>query len=106
MQKKLNATGLRAPGKHFYQTVLSEYELVDHHDLERLTQACKCLDEISEAEAIIKAEGRYITDRFGQRKEHPAGRAIRDSRTLFFRAIRELGLDLSTGPESRIPGRY
>jgi phage terminase small subunit len=98
-------TGLKAPGKKFFRKVLSEYELTDHHDLERLTQACKCLDEIDEGEQIISAEGRFIKDRFEQRREHPAAKSIRDARTLFFRAVRELALDVEV-PESRPPRRY
>lgn len=97
--------GLKAPGKRFFKKVMGEYELEDTHDLERLTQACKCLDEIGEAEAIIEAEGRFIEDRFKQRREHPAAKSIRDARTLFFRAVRELALDVEV-PESRPPRRF
>lgn len=87
-------TGLKAAGKKFFRKVLSEYDLTDHHDIERLVQACKCLDEINEAEELIEVEGRFILDRFSQRREHPAAKAIRDARTLFFRAVRELALDV------------
>jgi len=98
-------SGLKKAGKKFYRKVMAEYELLDTHDLERLTQACKCLDEITEGERIIEAEGRFIEDRFKQRREHPAAKSIRDARTLFFRAVRELALDVEP-PESRPPRRY
>ena len=96
---------LKAPGKRFFRKVLGEYELTDHHDLQRLAEACKCLDEIHEAEQVIAIEGRFIEDRFGQVREHPACKSIRDARTLFFRAVRELALDVEV-PESRPPRRY
>jgi hypothetical protein len=97
--------GLKAPGKRFFKKVMGEYELEDTHDLERLAQACKCLDEIDEGERIIEIEGRFIEDRFKQCREHPAAKSIRDARTLFFRAVRELALDIEP-PESRPPRRY
>ena len=97
--------GLKKAGKKFYRSVITEYDLTDAHDIERLIQACKCLDEIAEGERIIAVEGRFIEDRFKQRKEHPAAKSIRDARTLFFRAVRELSLDVEV-PESRPPRRY
>ena len=99
-------SGLKVPGRKFYKKVLEEYDLPETHDLERLFMAARCLDEVAEDEKTVKAEGRFIFDRFQQKREHPASKAIRDNKTLFCRIIRELGLDLATAQESRIPGRY
>lgn len=99
-----NSEGLGEPGQEFYRKVMAEYDLVDTHDLERLRLACTCLDEISEAAAVVKLEGRFIKDRFEQTKEHPATKFIRDNQILFLRAIRELGLDL-VQPEDPRPRR-
>lgn len=99
-------SGLKTPGRKFYKKVLEEYELPETHDLERLFMAAKCIDEIADDEKTVKEEGRFIEDRFNQKREHPASKAIRDNKTLFCRIIRELGLDLATAQESRIPGRY
>jgi len=96
-------SGLKKPGKKFFRKVMSEFQIDDSHDVERLLQAGKCLDEIDEGERIIEIEGRFIEDRFKQRREHPAAKSIRDARTLFFRAVREMGLDLQEPPESRPP---
>lgn len=98
-------TGLKAPGKQFWRKVLSEYQLEESHDLERLAQACGCLDQISECEKIVEAEGRFILDRFQQTKEHPASKAVRDNKILFCRILRELALDIAV-PDSRIPRQY
>ena len=51
--KELNATG-----RKFWRRVLSEYDLQDSHDLERLSMAAKCLDDLSEAEERVKTDGR------------------------------------------------
>ena len=85
--------GLQVSGRKFYRKVLNDYVIEESHDLERLFQACRCLDEIDEAEKVLKTEGRFIFDRFKQRKEHPAAKAIRDHRILFVRILRELCLD-------------
>jgi len=98
--------GLKSAGKKFWKHVLKDFEFTESHDLERLRQACGCVDSILEAEEVVEAEGRFIRDRFQQIKEHPACRAIRDNKVLFCRIIRELGLDISTPGDSRPPRQY
>ena len=99
-------SGLESPGKKFYKKIMHEYEMEESHDLERLFMACRCLDEISESEKIVKEEGRFILDRFKQKKEHPAAKAIRENKVLFCRIIRELGLDLVVPGDSRPRRQY
>ena len=105
MKIKRAPSGLKAAGKSFWRKVLSEYQLEEAHDLQRLFQLCGCLDEIGEAEEVVEKDGRFILDRFGQQKEHPASRAIRDNKVLFCRILRELALDIAV-PDSRIPRQY
>lgn len=93
-------------GRKFWSKVTAEVVLESEHDLERLLQTCKCLDEIAEAEEVIAREGRYIKDRFQQIREHPAMKTIRDSRILFLRGVRELQLDATDPEESRPPRLY
>jgi phage terminase small subunit len=97
--------GLASTGKKFWKKVLSEYELPDTHDLERLAMGAKCLDELADAENRIKADGRFTVNRYGATVEHPACKMIRDSRMLFIKIVRELNLDIPV-PESRPPRRY
>ena len=99
-------SGLKTPGRKFYKKVLEEYELPETHDLERLFMAAKCLDEIADDEKTVKEEGRFIEDRFNQKREHPASKAIRDNKTLFCRIIRELALDITDPGDSRPPRQY
>lgn len=96
---------LGAIGEDFVKKVLSEYDLADAHDLERLDMAGRCLDEISEAEDQIRIDGRYQQNRYGGTVEHPAARVIRDTRLLFVKIIRELALDINV-PDSRPPRQY
>lgn len=99
-------SGLKTPGKKFYKEILEQYDLPESHDLERLYMAARCLDEISEDEKTVKAEGRFIFDRFQQKREHPASKAIRDNKTLFCRIIRELALDITAPEDARPPRQY
>ena len=97
---------LKEAGKAFWEKVHGDFILEHGHDLTRLEQACACLDTISDAEAVVREQGLFQTDRYGQVKPHCALNVIRDNRILFLRAVRELGLDLIEAPDSRLPGRY
>lgn len=97
---------LKERGKQFWLAVIKEFtELEGAHDLERLTIAANCLDEIEEAEELLKHAGLLVQDRWGGWKEHPAVKIIKNSQIIFLRAVRELGLDLSI-TEPRPPRQY
>ena len=107
MEKRTKCpSGLKKPGRLFWKKVMSEFVLQDAHDLKRLEQACHCLDEIQQAEDVIEKEGHFIRDRFAQTKEHPAMKTVRDTRLLFLKTIRELGLDLQNPEPPRPPRQY
>jgi phage terminase small subunit len=106
-EKPKTPQGLKAQGAEFWDKVLSEFVLEKAHDLERLSLASKCLDELAADEATVAADGRFFTNtKTGQIREHPAAKAIRENKVLFARLVRELGLDLESAQESRLPGRY
>lgn len=99
-------SGLKVNGRKFWKKVLSEYDLTDSHDLERLSMAAKCLDDLCEAEKRVKEDGMFTRNRYGSVVEHVGLKMIRDTRLLFLKTIRELSLDISTGPEARPPRQY
>ena len=96
---------LKAAGRAFWSRAMKENDLDSAHDAERLLMACKCLDECAAIEAQIEADGRFVRNRYNALVEHPGLKGLRDSRTLFVRIIREMGLDLEI-TESRPPRRY
>ncbi len=98
--------GLEAAGNAFWSAAIREREFEEAHDLERLRMAARCLDELASDEAAVKAEGRFFPDRFGQPREHPAAKAIRDNKLLFIKIVRELGLDLVLPGTPHAPRRY
>ncbi len=97
---------LKATGRKFWKRANKETVYEESHDTERLEIGCKCLDDIREAEDQVKLDGMFIKDRYGCIREHPAIKVIRDNRIIFLRVIRELGLDIETPGETRIPRRY
>ncbi len=97
---------LKKTGKIFYNKVLSEYELTDAHDLERLAMAAKCLDNVKEAENRVSSDGMFTRNRYGNTTEHPGLKTIKDMRLLFIKIIRELGLDITPPADSRPPRQY
>jgi phage terminase small subunit len=94
---------LKETGRTFFKKVQAEYVFEDTHDVERLSQAAACLDEIVFAQRELEKDGRFFKTKSGIIREHPALKAVRDFRTLFVRIIRELGLDLETAEPLRPP---
>jgi len=95
---------LKKTGRAFWKRVLTEYQLEEAHDLQRLQMAACCLDDIDDAEQKIETDGMFVKDRYDQLKENPAGKVVRDNRIIFCRIIRELALDLSE--DTRPPRQY
>ena len=112
MKSLLKTKVLRCPaelkknGRQFWRQVHTEFEIAHGHDLERLVMAAKCLDDIAAIEHEIGSAGRFVKNRYGNVTEHPGCKSLRDTRLLFVKVVRELGLDLTNAPPSRPPGRY
>ena len=97
---------LKEKGRKFFKKVVSEFVFENAHEIELLASAGGELDSQVESQRAIDIDGYYITNRYGKLVEHPAVKSLRDSRILFMRLVREMGLDLTTGPESRQPRKY
>lgn len=75
-----------------WDSVLESYDLEDHQ-LELLRRLCEASDDADAARALVKAEGMTVTDRFDQRKPHPAVDIERHARLNVARLMRELRLE-------------
>ena len=106
MKIKTPPKELQAAGRAFWRKVLGEFSLTDSHDLERLGMAAKCLDDLAEAEQRVRLDGMFAVNRYGNTIEHPGLKVIRDTRLLFVKIIRELGLDIVNPQETRPPRLY
>lgn len=102
MAKKAKRPFKTDSANQFYEKVIQDYELEDHHR-ELLRQAACCLDRIEQARAQIDKDGLYLPDRYGGTKPHPAAKDERDHRLLFSKLLRELNLDSDSVSETRPP---
>ena len=95
---------LKPATRRWMQGVLDEFE-IDAGDgsLQKLTLAAEALDRANEARELVTREGLTVTDRFGQRKPHPAVGVQRDFSALHARLMREL--NLSEAPDEKRPPR-
>ena len=91
---------LQARGKAYYRLVLRDFQL-EADQLELLVAACECLDAADAARKRLKRDGRYVQDRFGQTKAHPACDEQRKALAEFRQRRRELALDVETQDRPR-----
>ena len=93
---------LSRESKSWWREVVSDYDLERHH-LQLLQAAAESWDRVQQARQLIERDGVVITDRFGQKKPHPAADIERHNRALFARMLRELALDFDEPAEAARP---
>lgn len=96
---------LSPDARKLWRQVCEEYDDLGPHHLKILQSACECWDRMASLKATIDQDGAIMTDRFGQKKPHPALKEERQARETFARLIRELGLDLEPPEEAGRPPR-
>ena len=95
---------LREPTRVWFQQVLADYALEDHH-FRLLQLAAEAWDRSQEAREALEKHGLTFLDRFGAPHARPEVAIERDSRIAFARLVRELDLDVEPPPQgSRPPG--
>jgi hypothetical protein len=100
----------RAPGHlrpetaAWYLSVVSEWELQDHHE-RLLLIAAEAWDRALQAREALDEYGLTFTDRFGAPHARPEVKVERDSRITFMRTLREMDLDVAppAAPSGRRP---
>jgi P27 family predicted phage terminase small subunit len=93
-QQKSPPKGLSPEARGWWESIRSEYDVCDPGGLLILASACEAFDRMRQAQRKLKREGLTATDRFGQRKAHPAATIERDSRAAMLSALKQLNLDL------------
>lgn len=83
---------LGTAGRRFWREVVRVFVL-EAWDLPTLEVACRALDQMREAQAILGRDGLILDGR-----AHPAVKLERDAATRFLRAKRELRLDIEPSP--------
>ena len=93
---------LRPETRRFWQSVVRDYMLEDHH-MKLLLLTCEALDRCAEARDRLGAEGLTVGTGDGSQKAHPLIAVERDARIAAMRGLRELDLDAETSPDARHP---
>ena len=94
--------GLSTAAKAVWSKYVQAYDF-DPTSLVLLEEMVRWVEERFKAREVLEAEGRYVKDRFGQTKAHPALQRDRDAGALILKYVRQLGLDLE--PLNDRPGR-
>lgn len=88
---------LSAEAKKKWRAIVEEFEVSDAAGFLLLAEAMAAFDEVQAAKEILERDGSVITDRWGQKKQHPAALNLRDARNLMLRCLKALNLDVAPG---------
>jgi len=86
--------GLKSDAKRFFLQVRKDYSIEDPLGLYYLGLAAHHFQRVLEARKIIRSEGAITTDRWGQRKEHPACTVERGASAEMRACLKSLNLDI------------
>jgi hypothetical protein len=95
--------GLKKAGRTQWNAIQTEYGINDPGGLAHLVTVCRSEDDIQRMRDAVARDGDTITDRFGQKLEHPLLAAIRGLEGVKRQALKSLNLDIE--PLRDGPGR-
>lgn len=90
---------LRPETRKWIRQILAEFDLESHH-FRVLVKTAEAWDRSEQARERLADDGLTVLDRYETPKAHPCVAIERDSRTAFFRGLRELALDGVDAPEA------
>lgn len=96
MDKPKAPSGLRAPGRRLWDSVLDEYEL-EEHELALLVQAVRTVDLLELLDERVRKDGPVVSSPQGE-KAHPAAVEARQQKIALARLL--AALRLPAGEES------
>jgi hypothetical protein len=91
--------GLGEAGQALWRSVTDGFE-VQAHQHPVLLAACRESDRAEQAEADLRTDGPYVSDRYGGLRAHPGVAVARSSRLAVARLLRTLNLE----PPEEHPG--
>jgi phage terminase small subunit len=94
---------LSLPAKKRWKALFFEYSIEDAAGLQILNEYCLASMRADEARKTIDLEGAVVTDRFGQKKGHPAIATERGAVASMLACLKALNLDIE--PLRDRPGR-
>jgi P27 family predicted phage terminase small subunit len=94
---------LRGPARKLWQSIQSDYGIIDSGGLVVLDTACEAYARMKQAKATLDTEGLTMRDARDQLKPHPCIKIEADNRAQFLTALKTLNLDLE--PLQQAAGR-
>jgi P27 family predicted phage terminase small subunit len=91
---------LSAEAQALHAKLKREWKITDSAGGVALLTLCQCLDRLRDAQRILKVDGIIITDRWGQKKAHPASTIEREARAGLLACLKSLNLDLESLEET------
>jgi phage terminase small subunit len=92
-------------GRALWASIAARWQVEGRH-VPVLLAACREHDRAEQAEATVRAQGAYVTDRYGGLKAHPAVGVARSSRLAVARLLRALELDDDPTPPDAGVGTF
>lgn len=92
---------LPAEGRAWWKRLQAEYGIVDVGGLATLELGARAFARMTEAQALLDADGCVFRDKWGQLKTHPAAAVERDARSQVLLALKALHLDVEPLDPSR-----
>lgn len=94
MKKPQNT--LSPEAKALRKRLAKEWNIRDGAGEIALLTLCQALDRLREAQWILSQDGIVVTDRWGQKKAHPASTIEREARAGLLGCLKTLNLDLES----------
>lgn len=101
MEKRKVPGHLRPETRKWLRGILADFEL-ESQDFRVLVKTGEAWDRSEQAREAIATDGLTVVDRYGTPKAHPCVAIERDSRTAFFRGLRELALGVDAPDAPRM----
>ena len=87
-----HSKGLSPESQKLWQRISKKYEIAGQEPV--IQVMCETLDRLREAQLAILLDGLVITDRFGEKRPHPAIPIEEKARLAFLKYWRSLALDI------------
>lgn len=84
---------LSTEAQQLWDRIMADYQIADQAGQLVLQAGLEAFDRLRQAQALLEADGLIVTDRYGQRKAHPATAIERDCRSAVLAAFRLLKLE-------------
>ena len=92
---------LSLPAQRLYRTVLKSFDLQEH-EVALLIMACESWDRAEQARQRLAEDGITVPDRNGKPVAHPCVAMERDSKLVFAKCIKELGLSKAVAVAQKV----